>query len=77
MSSKYVLSLKESFNFISSEINLLKIVITRHGHMPVIQAIQEAQVEQPYSKANLGKVSLRPYLKNKLKIKGLGTRLKW
>jgi hypothetical protein len=39
--------------------------------MPIIPATQETEVERSWFKASLG-VGLRPYLKNKLKVKRPG-----
>jgi hypothetical protein len=39
--------------------------------MPIILAIQEAEVGGLWSEASPGKI-MRPYLKNKLKAKALG-----
>jgi hypothetical protein len=39
--------------------------------MPVVPAAWEVVVRGSCSKASSGKVSMRPYLKNKLKAKGL------
>jgi hypothetical protein len=36
-----------------------------------------AKVGESQPKANLGKFSTRPYLKNKIKAQGLGVWLKW
>jgi outer membrane receptor for ferrienterochelin and colicin len=44
---------------------------------PVIPATQEVKTEGSKLEASLGQVSTRPYLKNKLKAKGLGVWLKW
>jgi hypothetical protein len=41
-------------------------------HMPVIPTTQELEVGGLRFQANLGKVSMRPYMKNKLKPKDLG-----
>jgi hypothetical protein len=38
--------------------------------MPVILAAWEAEVEESWSEAGMGE-SMRPYQKNKLKVKGL------
>jgi hypothetical protein len=43
----------------------------------VILVTWEAETRGPKSKADLVKVSLRPYLKNKLKAKGPRVWLKW
>jgi hypothetical protein len=40
-------------------------------------AIQKAEVGGSQFKISPGKISVRTYLKNKLKAKGLGARLKW
>jgi hypothetical protein len=45
--------------------------------MPVIPTAQEAEIGGSQFMASLGKVTVRPYLKNKLKTKSLGWRLKW
>jgi hypothetical protein len=42
--------------------------------MPVIPATRQAVKERSQSDTNLGKVSWRPYLKNKLKTKQKGLR---
>jgi hypothetical protein len=44
--------------------------------MPVIPATQEVEVRGSWSEASQGK-SVRPYLKNKLKIKMIGVGLQW
>jgi hypothetical protein len=43
--------------------------------MPVIPATWEVEVGGSQFKANQGKVSWRPYLKNKLKAKELGAQV--
>jgi hypothetical protein len=48
----------------------LKIKLGKVAHA-VVPAMQEAEIGRLQSKADLGK-SMRPYLKNKLKAKGLG-----
>jgi hypothetical protein len=45
-------------------------------YKPIIPATQEAKVGVP-SVASPDKVSIKPYLKNKLKVKGLAAWLKW
>jgi hypothetical protein len=49
----------------------------RAKFMPIIPATHHAEAGGPRSKASLGKVSGRPYLKKKLKAKGLWWWLKW
>jgi hypothetical protein len=44
--------------------------------MPTVPATWEVKIEVSWSEANPSK-SKRPYLKNKLKAKGLGVWLKW
>jgi hypothetical protein len=45
-------------------------------YMPIIPVAWKAEVGESWYEAGLGKI-WRPYLKNKLKAKGLGTWLKW
>jgi hypothetical protein len=51
--------------------------VVPHTYTPVIPATQEAEAGGPRSWAGLGKVSVRPYEKNKLKAKRAGAWLKW
>jgi hypothetical protein len=42
--------------------------------MPIFPVTQEAEVGESQSEASLGK-SMRPYLENKIKAKGLGVQI--
>jgi hypothetical protein len=46
------------------------------GENAIIPALREVEVGGSQSEASLSK-SLRPYLKNKLRAKGLGVWLEW
>jgi hypothetical protein len=54
----------------------LKHIPQEWWHMPVVSVTWEAKVGGSLSEVSYGKHA-RPYLKNKLKAKGLGTRLRW